>query len=148
MLPEVAITTDIIVGFPGETDNEFQESYNFCRQLGFARIHVFPYSPRQKTQAARMPDQVRDNVKKPRNQNLLVLAKECTDSYIRQFLGRTIPVLWEKQSGSIWTGLTGNYIKVYTKSNENLTNKLLPVKITEVRGGEAWGYIRVDFPSL
>ena len=139
-LDRPAITTDIIVGFPGETDNEFHESYNFCQQLEFAQIHVFPFSPRQGTRAAQMPNQVRDNVKKPRNQNLLALAKECTENYIYQFLGMTVPVLWERKSGSTWSGLTDNYIKVYTQNDENLTNKILPVKLTEVRGEEVWGY--------
>jgi threonylcarbamoyladenosine tRNA methylthiotransferase MtaB len=139
-IPEVAITTDIIVGFPGETDKEFHESYNFCQQLGFARIHVFPFSPRQGTRASQMPNQVRDIVKKPRNQNLLALAKECTEKHIYQFLGMTMPVLWERKSGSTWSGLTDNYIKVYTQNDENLTNKILPVKLTEVRGEKVWGY--------
>ena len=142
LVPEAAITTDIIVGFPGETDEEFQESYNFCRQMKFARIHVFPYSPRQETQAARMPDQVRDTVKKPRSQNLLALAQECTQSFSQQFLGKTMGVLWEKQSGGIWSGLTDNYIKVYTKNNEDLTNKLLPVKLVEVKDDGVWGKIQ------
>ncbi|MBA7632125.1 Threonylcarbamoyladenosine tRNA methylthiotransferase MtaB [subsurface metagenome] len=133
LVPGVAITTDIIVGFPGETDKEFQESFNFCRQMGFARIHVFPYSPRQETPAAQMPDQVGDRVKKQRSEQMLVLAKESAQKFNRQFLGKTMAVLWEKQSAdSIWSGHTDNYIKVYTRSNEDLTNKLLPVKLVEI----------------
>jgi len=139
LLPDAAITTDIIVGFPGETDDEFEESYNFCRQMGFARIHVFPYSLRQETQAARMPDQVADKVKRERSGRMLALAKDIAQNFRRQFLGKTMPVLWEKQTNGIWSGLTDNYIKVYTKSNEDLTNKLLPVKLTEVRSDGAWG---------
>ena len=141
LVPEAAITTDIIVGFPGETDEEFEESYNFCRQMEFARIHVFPYSPRQETQAARIPEQVKDAVKKPRIQKLLALAQECTRNFSQQFLDKTMPVLWEKQSGGIWSGLTDNYIKVYTRSDEDLTNKLLPVKLVEVREDGVWGVV-------
>ena len=128
-MPEAAITTDIIVGFPGETDGEFQESYDFCRQLEFARIHVFPYSPRQGTLAARMRPQVADKVKKQRSQQMLALAEESIQNFSRQFLDKTMPVLWEKQTNGIWSGHTDNYIKAYTRSGEDLTNKLLPVKL-------------------
>lgn len=139
LMPEAAITTDVIVGFPGETDNEFEESYNFCWQMGFARIHVFPYSARQETQAARMPNQVGDKVKQERSERMLALAKESAQNFSQQFLGKTMSALWEKQTNGVWSGLTDNYIKVYTKSNEDLTNKLLPVKLVEVRGDGVWG---------
>ena len=82
LVPDAAITTDIIAGFPGETLAEFEESYNVCRQMGFARIHVFPYSPRQGTEAARMSKQVSDRAKTQRNQNLLALSKECAPRII------------------------------------------------------------------
>ena len=139
MVPEAAITTDVIVGFPGETEAEFLESYNFCRQMDFARIHVFPYSPRQETEAARMPHQVADKVKRQRSQKMLALAEASARNFRRQFLGKTMPVLWEKQSDGIWSGLTANYIKVYTESSEDLTNKLVPVKLVEIRGDGVWG---------
>ncbi len=93
LVPEVAITTDVIVGFPGETEAEFEESHTFCRQMEFARIHVFPYSPRQETQAARMPQQVEDKVKKQRSQKMLVLAEESSQNFSQQFLGKTMLVL-------------------------------------------------------
>ena len=139
LLSEAAITTDIIVGFPGETDSEFEESYQFCRQTGFARIHVFAYSLRRETQAAWMPHQIGDKVKRERSERMLVLAKEAAQNFRQRFPGKTMPVLWEKQTNGIWSGLTDNYIKVYTRSNEDLTNKLLPVKLTEVRGDGVWG---------
>ncbi|MFC1913142.1 tRNA (N(6)-L-threonylcarbamoyladenosine(37)-C(2))-methylthiotransferase MtaB [Chloroflexota bacterium] len=129
VLPQAAITTDIIVGFPGETEAEFAESRLFCRQMGFARIHVFPYSPRQGTEAARMSGQVADEVKRRRSQRMLALAEESAQSFSQQFLGETMMVLFEQQSDGIWSGLTDNYIKVYTRSSENLGNKLLPVKL-------------------
>ena len=138
-VPEAATTTDIIVGFPGETSAEFEQSYKLCQQLEFARIHVFPYSPRQGTEAARMPRSVGDKVKRERSQKMLTLARESAENFRRRFLGKTMGVLWEKQSGGIWSGLTDNYIKVYTKSDEDLTNKLLPVKLVEVRGDGVWG---------
>jgi len=87
-----------------------------------------------------MPDQIGDKVKRERSEQMLALAKESTQKFNRQFLDKTLTVLWEKQSGnSIWSGHTDNYIKVYTRSNEDLTNKLLPVKLTEVRGDGVWG---------
>ncbi len=129
LVPNAAITTDIIVGFPGETEEEFEESYNFCRQLGFARIHVFSYSRRSGTEAAQLPHQISAQVKKERSQKMLALAKESAQNFRQQFLGKVMPVLWEKQSDGVWAGLTDNYIRVYTKSNEDLTNKLLPVKL-------------------
>jgi len=141
LVPEVAITTDIMVGFPGETDEEFEESYNFCRQMEFARIHVFSYSPRQGTQAAQLPQPVEAQVKKQRSQKMLALAQESTQSFSRQFSGKVVPVLWEKQSGDVWSGLTANYIKVYTKSSKDLTNKLLTVRLVEIRGDGVWGEV-------
>jgi len=132
LVPEVAITTDVIVGFPGETEAEFQESYHFCRQMKFARIHVFPYSLRQETEAARIPGKVNAQVKKERSQKMLALAKESAQNFSQQFSGKTMPVLWEKQSGGVWSGHTDNYIKVYAKSDKDLTNQLLPVKLAVV----------------
>ena len=139
LLPDAAITTDIMVGFPGETDEEFGQSYNFCQQMEFARIHVFSYSPRQGTQAAQLPQPVGDKVKKQRSQKMLALAKESAQNFSQRFLGRTMTVLFEQQSNGVWSGLTDNYIKVYTKSSGDLTNKLLPVRLGEVRGEGVWG---------
>jgi len=139
LLPETAITTDVMVGFPGETSAEFEESYDFCRRMEFARIHVFSYSPRQGTQAAQLPQQVGDKVKKERSQKMLALAKESAQNFSQRFLGKTMPVLFEQQSNGIWSGHTANYIKVYTKTSDDLTNRLLPVKLVEVRGDGVWG---------
>ena len=130
MVPDVAITTDVIVGFPGETGEEFEESHKFCRQMDFARIHVFSYSRRSGTQAARLLHQVSDKVKKERRQKMLALAEESAHHFRQRFLGKSMMVLWEKQSADgVWSGLTDNYIKVYTKSHQNLTNMLLPLKL-------------------
>ncbi len=141
LVPEAAITTDIIVGFPGETSAEFEQGYQLCQKLGFARIHVFPYSSREGTQASQMPNQVEDRVKKQRSQRMLTLARESAQNFNQQFLGKTMPILWEKQTNGIWSGHTDNYIRVYTKSNNDLTNKLLPVKLVEVREDGVWGKV-------
>jgi threonylcarbamoyladenosine tRNA methylthiotransferase MtaB len=138
-MPQVAITTDVIVGFPGETEAEFQESLSFCRQTQFARIHVFPYSPRPGTEAACMAQAVADRVKKQRRQQMLALAGESLPSFNQRFLGRTAEVLWEQRTGGIWNGLTGNYIRVYARSGEALTNRLLTVKLVEIYKDGVWG---------
>ncbi len=109
--------------------------------MEFARIHVFTYSPRRGTQAAQLPQQVGAQIKKQRSQKMLALAKESAQSFSQRFLGKTMPVLWEKQSDGIWSGFTDNYIKVYTKNSKDLTNKLLPVKLVEVRGDGVWGEV-------
>ncbi|MDO9333941.1 MAG: tRNA (N(6)-L-threonylcarbamoyladenosine(37)-C(2))-methylthiotransferase MtaB [Dehalococcoidales bacterium] len=130
MVPKVAVTTDIIVGFPGETDEEFHESLDFCRRLNFARIHVFPFSPRAGTEAAQMPGQIPEKVKKERTRLMLALAEESIRRFREQFAGDEFDVLWEKQTGQgVWSGVTGNYLRVYKKDNRDLSNKLSSVKL-------------------
>ena len=138
-VPDAAITTDIIVGFPGETEDEFEESYSFCQKMEFARIHVFPYSPRPGTEAARMPEQVSSKVKRERSERMLALAEESARNFRQRFLGRTMPVLWEQKTNGIWSGLTNNYIRVYTRSRKDLTNKLVPVKLERLWRDGVWG---------
>lgn len=128
-VPGVAVTTDIVVGFPGETDDEFEASYDFVKQMRFARIHVFPYSPRPGTQAAAMPGKLTDTVKQERSRRMLALGRASVREFRRQFLGETVMVLWEKQICGVWSGLTDNYIRVFTKSDKDLTNKLVAVKL-------------------
>jgi threonylcarbamoyladenosine tRNA methylthiotransferase MtaB len=147
VVPEVAVTTDVIVGFPGETEAEFQESYDFYQQMQFARIHVFPYSPRPGTEAALMPQAVADKVKKKRSQQMLALAEESLQNFNGQFLGKTMPVLWEQQAAGVWSGLTGNYIKVYSRSGEELTNRLLPVRLVDIYKDGLWGEVVSRFQN-
>ncbi len=129
-IPDVAVTTDIIVGFPGETDEEFDESYATCRELGFARIHVFPFSLRPGTAASLMPGKLDARTVNERRKKMLALAKESEQRFRQQFRGRIMPVLWEaKLKDGTWSGLTGNYIRVRTKSGEDLTNRLLTAEI-------------------
>ena len=130
-VPDVAITTDVIVGFPGETDAEFQESLVYCRNAGFARIHIFPFSPRSGTEAAGMPGQVPEMVKKERARILLELAAESARTFREQFTGATLDVLWEQERDTgVWSGVTGNYIRVQRKDKRNLTNKLGKVNMS------------------
>jgi threonylcarbamoyladenosine tRNA methylthiotransferase MtaB len=141
-IPEVAITTDIMVGFPGESDEEFEQSYSFCQQAGFANIHVFPFSPRPETAAARMPEQIKDKVKQERNQRMLELSRNCRRRFCEQSLGQTMSVLWEKETSpgsGIYSGLTGNYIRVFTPSEKSLSNEITPVKLVEFHKQGIWG---------
>ncbi|MDD5287850.1 MAG: tRNA (N(6)-L-threonylcarbamoyladenosine(37)-C(2))-methylthiotransferase MtaB [Dehalococcoidales bacterium] len=129
-VPAVAITTDVIVGFPGETEKEFEESLEFCRRMDFARIHVFPYSPRSGTSAAQMAGQIQERVKKERSQKMLALAEESARKFREHFSGELMDVLWEKQTDDgLWSGVTSNYLRVFTKSDKNLSNKLLSVEV-------------------
>ncbi len=132
LVPEAAITTDVIVGFPGETDDEFRESYAFCETTGFARIHVFSYSSRPGTAAADLPEQVPETVKKERSRAMLALAETSARLFREGFIGRTMSVLFEQGKGGLWNGLTGNYIKVYARSGERLENELKPVTLTRL----------------
>jgi threonylcarbamoyladenosine tRNA methylthiotransferase MtaB len=140
-LPDAAITTDIITGFPGETIEEYQASLDMCREMRFARIHVFPYSRRPETTAAILPEQVSDSVKTQRKRNLGILSKEYAESYRQRFTGRTMDVLWETQSNSIWSGYTGNYIRIYTRSKSNLANKINLVILETLYKDGLWGKI-------
>ncbi|MDP2920645.1 MAG: tRNA (N(6)-L-threonylcarbamoyladenosine(37)-C(2))-methylthiotransferase MtaB [Dehalococcoidia bacterium] len=132
MVPDVAITTDVIVGFPGETDVEFEESLEFCRGMDFARIHVFPFSPRKGTEASQMPGQVPEKVKKERTRQMLNLAVESAARFREKYTGATLDVLWEKETGKgVWSGMTGNYLRVYKKDSKDLGNKRERVKLEQ-----------------
>jgi threonylcarbamoyladenosine tRNA methylthiotransferase MtaB len=141
VVPDAAITTDVIVGFPGETEVEFRETLDFCRKVQFARIHVFPFSPRPGTAAAVMPDQISDAVKKERSRQMLALSRESVKAFHQRFIGRTLDVLWEQRLEGVWSGLTGNYIKVYVKSSKALANLITPVKLIRLYRDGVWGEI-------
>ncbi len=150
-IPGAAITTDIIVGFPGESDEEFEESYRFCQQAGFANIHVFPFSPRPGTEADKMPNQVKDQVKRERARRMLKLAEYCRYSFCHQLLGQTMPVLWERETNlaaDIYSGLTDNYIKVFAHSEKILTNTIVPVKLISFHNDKVmWGQLSGENPG-
>ncbi len=142
--PDVAITTDVIVGFPGETEAEFEESYAFCEEMQFAGIHVFPYSQRSGTAAYKMPDQVPDPVKKQRVHRLIELADRMAAAYRQQFLDQTVEVLWESRRDGAWEGLTDTYIRVRAESEADLTNRLTAARLLEQRDGVLWAQIPVE----
>ncbi|HIT22148.1 MAG TPA: tRNA (N(6)-L-threonylcarbamoyladenosine(37)-C(2))-methylthiotransferase MtaB [Candidatus Scybalousia intestinigallinarum] len=126
--PEIAITTDVIVGFPGEDETHFMETYQFCEEMNFAKIHVFPYSIRSKTAASKMKDQVLGPIKKERVKRLLSLSNQLEKSYMDQFVGRTVEVLIERERDGISYGHTGNYLFVQVEGKYQ-SGDLLPLKI-------------------
>ena len=131
-VPQVSITTDIIVGFPGETENEFEESYRFCQHTSFANLHVFSYSERPGTAAAAMPHQISETIKKERSKKMLKLARDSAAHFSLQLCGETLPVLWETEiSKGVWDGLTDNYIRVMTHSDRPLRNEIMNVRLSD-----------------
>ncbi|MBN1310165.1 MAG: tRNA (N(6)-L-threonylcarbamoyladenosine(37)-C(2))-methylthiotransferase MtaB [Anaerolineae bacterium] len=138
-ISDLAITADIIVGFPGETQAEFAESLAFVEAMGFARLHVFTYSSRPGTAAARMPNHVPKAIKKERSAHMLALSKRLWMVYQQEQIGRVYDVLWESAyratpDGYIWSGLTGNYLRVFTTTSEMLNNTITPARLTGLTG--------------
>ncbi len=128
-IPNLALTTDIMVGFPGESEGEFRESYRFCERMKFAGMHVFPFSARLGTRAAKMPDMVGASEKKVGCQLMLDLAQKSKQCFREGFLGQSMSVLWEGEKEGIWYGLTDNYMRVFVVSREMLANRILLTKM-------------------
>ena len=140
LIPEVAITTDVMVGFPGETEAEFAESLAFVRQMAFAGGHVFTYSERPGTAAAHMPNPVPHAVRKARNAQMRAVLEESARRYRQRFVGRTLTVLWESAAalgpqGWRLQGITDNYLRVRATAPRNLWNRLTPVRLLRVQDG-------------
>lgn len=135
-LPGLAITSDVIVGFPGETEEEFMETYNFIKEHRFSELHVFPYSKRTGTPAARMDDQINEEVKNERVHRLIELSNQLAKEYASQFEGEVLEVIPEElykenpESG-LYVGYTDNYLKVKFEAKEDMVGKLVKVKITQ-----------------
>ncbi len=137
-LPHAAITTDVIVGFPGETEEEFAETEAFCARMEFASMHVFPYSVRAGTTAAYLEPKVPDDVKRGRMERMLALARHLEEAFRRSAIGSVRPVLWENQQVleglPVWTGLTDNYIKVVAQASQSLFNRTTQARLVGERG--------------
>ena len=129
LVPDVAITTDVIAGFPDETDTDFEATYSLCEEICFAAIHAFPYSRRPGTAANLMGNHLPVAVRRRRLERLLTLADASAQAFRRRHLGRLMPVLWEERKRGLWQGLTPNYLRVYTRADDDLTNKLLPTRL-------------------
>ena len=127
---DVMLTTDIIIGFPGETDEEFNKTYEFLREIKFYKMHVFPYSPRKGTIAANMPNQVDGKVKEQRSKTLIELSNSNQKQYNEQYIGKEVEVLFEDRENEFYKGHIQNYILVKYKTNEELENTIKKVKIS------------------
>ncbi len=159
-IPDAGITTDVIVGFPGESDVEFEQSLRFVEAMQFSRVHVFPYSSRQGTLAATLPLQVADSVRDSRARQMQMIADASARRFAERFVGRVMPVLWEtgesprpdRQSeqaggpplspahgGRVWSGYTDNYIRVSAASENDLHNRITPARLTGTIGDAAAG---------
>lgn len=139
-LPKVALTTDIIVGFPGETEEDFRESYAFAEEIGFAKIHVFPYSPKRGTPAAARKDQLLNAVKAERSHTLIQLSDKMAADFLADAVGTDAEVLYERAVGEgIYEGHTTNYMKVHGRSEVDLTNRICKTHITRAEGEMLFG---------
>ncbi|EEL68990.1 tRNA (N(6)-L-threonylcarbamoyladenosine(37)-C(2))-methylthiotransferase MtaB [Bacillus mycoides] len=135
-LPGLAITSDVIVGFPGETEEEFMETYNFIKENRFSELHVFPYSKRTGTPAARMEDQVPEDVKNDRVHRLIELSNQLAKEYASKFEGEVLEIIPEEtfkdgDREGLYVGYTDNYLKIVFEGSEELIGKLVKVKITK-----------------
>ena len=128
--PNVALTTDVITGFPGETEEEFLETYEFIKKCGFNMLHVFPYSSREGTVASKMPNQIDPRIKKERALRLIELSNELWDKYTDNFVGKEVEVLIEQydEKNHINIGHTSNYLEVKIPNSENSVGKIIKVK--------------------
>ncbi|MDN5345490.1 MAG: threonylcarbamoyladenosine tRNA methylthiotransferase MtaB [Clostridia bacterium] len=145
--PRAAFTSDVMVGFPGETEAQFANTLQLVREAALAGIHVFPYSPRRGTPAAAMPDQVPPEVKKDRERRLLQLGRYLARQYAREFLNETLAVLAERplpgQPG-VYEGYTGNYLRVAFPATGDWTGKIVNVRLETLKGGLIWGKLEKD----
>ena len=130
---DVILTTDIIVGFPGETDKEFNETYEFLKKIKFYKMHIFKYSPRKGTKAAIMENQIQGDVKERRSNLLLELSEKNEKEYLSELIGKNIEVLFEEKENDYYKGHTQNYIEVKSISSEILENQIRTVSIKEVQ---------------
>ena len=145
--PECAVTTDMIVAFPGETEEEFAESLAFIRKCDFADMHIFPYSRRPGTPADKMPGQHNNATKEARSRAAIAVAEEMSKAYRESWVGRTLEVLFEEKDGDFYTGHATNYVKVYAEG-ENLHNKIRAVTVTGVYQDGVIGTVKVDSGQL
>ena len=132
-VPGVAITTDVIAGFPGESERDFEDTSELCERVGFAAMHVFPYSSRPGTSAAHFGGTVSGKTKSERMERLLDLSRSGAADFRGGFKGEARPVLWEEavkgEGGALWSGLTDNYIRVRARSRLALSNTITRARL-------------------
>lgn len=140
IFPDVALTTDIIVGFPAETDEEFNATYEFLKKIKFAKMHVFKYSPRKGTVAAKMENQIDPKIKEERSHKLIELSNKNEIEFLSNMIGKEVEVLFEEKIGDFYKGHTSNYMVVNAKG-KNLENRMIKVRITKAQNLELIGDI-------
>ncbi len=139
---DLSLTTDVIVGFPGETEEEFAQTYSFAEKIGFLKMNVFPFSPRRGTAAWDMPDPVSPAIKKERCHRLLELSDRLQKEFLDAYVGKTMDVLFESFKNGYCSGSTSNFLNVTVKSDVCLTGKILPVRIVSSRGASCEGVLQ------
>lgn len=143
-IEDVSITTDIIVGFPGETEEEFNKTYEFLKEIKLAKMHIFKYSPRTGTKAASMKNQVDGTLKEIRSKMLIKLNEENEKEFMSRYIGRKMKVLYEQKTSEgidMYEGYTPNYIKVLSKAKENVKEKIINTLLVEVKEEHTIGLI-------
>lgn len=140
-MPHTAITTDLMVGFPGETEEEFNLSYDFCREIGFSQMHIFPYSVRKGTAAEGFPQQIPEEIKTERTHAMLELAKKSKEDFYRRYLGKTVSILAEQKTDSLWHGTTANYMDVLFPSDQIQQGDIVSVIVSDYRDEHLIGKI-------
>lgn len=139
-VPGIALTTDIMVGFPGETEEHFARSLEFVRRCGFSRLHVFRYSPRAGTPAATFPGQVPEHVKEERSRRMIEVGEGLAAAFRSRFVGETVAVLFEEAAGSgLLAGLTEHYVRVTARAPRSMLGQMAPVTVLEERRGGLYG---------
>ena len=145
-IPNLNLSTDIIVGFPGETESDFEDSLSYVAEIAFSRLHVFSYSKRPGTAAATMPNHVEGPVKKARTRRMIELGKKLSHAFHQQYDGQTQAVLWETNVGADsqglrWVGYTDNYVRVQAHGAADLFNRVTPTKLFAPRADGMSGEI-------
>ncbi len=144
--PLAAFTTDILTGFPGETEAEFEETKEMIRKIGFARIHVFPYSPRPGTPAASMPDQLPDAVKQARSRELIALGRQVAACYQRQWIGKTVVILPEEVIDGCWEGYSPEYLRIRLNPEANCVSGVPTPVLIRTFSPRALGGVMIQQP--
>ena len=129
--PNISLTTDVIVGFPGETEEEFEETYNFIKKINFSELHVFPFSAREGTKAYSMPDQVKPEVKAERVKKLIALSEQLHKNYLNKFKGQELEVILEERNKTtgLLSGFTSNYLKLEADLPDSYIGKIHKIKV-------------------
>ena len=129
---DAVLTTDIIVGFPGESEEEFKTTYKFLEEIKFYKMHIFKYSPRKGTKAEKMENQVDGNKKEERSKKLIELSNKNEKEYNQKYIGQEVEVLFEEEKNGVWQGHTKNYILAHYKTSENVENKIIKLKCKKI----------------